>query len=945
MPSILYRLCEALLPDYEVEQELASGGMGMVFLARDVALDRMVAIKIVRPELATATATQRFLKEARILAKLHHPNTVAIHRAGEASGLFYYVMDFVEGETLGQRLKSGPLSRSSAVKLGRDVLDALGSVHAMNVVHRDIKPSNIFLSGDRALLADFGISTEPGPQTAAPSGALAVTGTPGYMPPEQAFGGDVTPQTDLYALGMVLYEALSGRRWEALLPGEPADWSGVPHSLQPILRKALAPEPKDRWPDARSFRHALWRTRTTKYRRRTLLLTASGLAAGAALVFTFARPGAPEAEWYDLAVLPLEETGATTPGIGGILASLAPGFLPASVRWMNPQRTAAWWDSAGPGVTLSDVPRLLRVRYVAAGTVSVTGDSLQVDLDLVNEPGRIQTVTPVHRRADDGFASIAAAVAHSITREIAGATQYEMPGVFSGRGDSALHEFVEGERAFHRNAWNPATDHYQAAIELDPGFPLASWRLAEVWRWQLEGRPPPDVDLRDLLDNHMGELGELDYRMIEAQLAPSLRERLARYAQIVADFPRDGYAAFLLGEEMMHRGALIGLPLDSAAKLLELATDKAPNLGPAWEHLFQVSVRLRRQEEARSALDRFTEVHAAESEVLLYVPPLYEMLYAGVFAPESAGQMFSPEILQDENLVTYLRTGAAFGAHRLMAQLAGLILMESTGDRAAQATAVEARALGLVALGRPAEALQLFDQAALVLGSAEASFQAAEWRVVPAALGIPGIPDTEVARGRAALEGFTRQPAFAARAAWALGLDAYTAGDLETGSGWLDQLRAASHDSLAARLSVQLEAAELAARGRWLFAVERTDALLAFDSAGMRHGDPFGRAALHLQRAEWFDRAGEPSKADSARSWYEHMILRIRLVSEAEPAEIDWALGGYAEYRRAVAAAERGDRQAACRRFGRVAALWSDPEAAYRPLQQEATERIAGCPA
>jgi hypothetical protein len=361
------------------------------------------------------------------------------------------------------------------------------------------------------------------------------------------------------------------------------------------------------------------------------------------------------------------------------------------------------------------------------------------------------------------------------------------------------------------------------------------------------------------------------------------------------------------------------------------------------EHLFQVSVRLHRKDAARRALDGFTEVHAPESEVMFYVPPLYEVLYAGVFEPETAGPMLTPEALQDTNLVTYLRTAAAFDAHELIAQVAGGILMESAGDRATQATAVEARALGLFALGRPAEALPLFDQAALLLDTAEATFQAAEWRVVPAALGIPGIPDAEVERGRAVLERFARQPGFAARAAWALGLDAYARNDLPAAAGWLDQLHAATDDILAARLSLHLQAAELAARRRWLMAVERTDPLLAFDSLGMRHGDPFGRAALHLKRAEWFDRAGEPTKADSARSWYEHMILRVTLVREAEPAEIDWALGAYAEYLRAAAAAERGDERSACRRFGRVAELWHGAEPAYRSLQQEAAERAAAC--
>jgi len=182
------------------------------------------------------------------------------------------------------------------------------------------------------------------------------------------------------------------------------------------------------------------------------------------------------------------------------------------------------------------------------------------------------------------------------------------------------------------------------------------------------------------------------------------------------------------------------------------------------------------------------------------------------------------------------------------------------------------------------------------------------------------------------------------RAAWALGLDAFARGDLEAGSRWLERLRGAADDSLSARLSLQLEAAELAARRRWQLAVERSDPLLAFDSLGMRQGDPFARAALHLMRAQWFDRAGEPAKADSARSWYEHMILRVTLVHEAEPAEIDWALGSYGEYLRAVAAAERGDRQSACRQFARVAALWSsDPEPAYRELQQNAAERAAAC--
>ncbi|NIR60768.1 MAG: serine/threonine protein kinase, partial [Gammaproteobacteria bacterium] len=201
--SLLERLRKALAGQYEVERELAAGGMGSIFLARDPTLERQVAVKILRPELATARAAERFLREARILASLSHPNVVPVHSAGEADGLFYYVMDYVEGETLGARLERGALSRDEAAKLGTDLLAALEASHAHGIVHRDVKPANIFLVADRALLGDFGIAKpldEPGGLTAAGD----LVGTPSYMAPEQ-LEGEVTPRTDLYAAGMVLY--------------------------------------------------------------------------------------------------------------------------------------------------------------------------------------------------------------------------------------------------------------------------------------------------------------------------------------------------------------------------------------------------------------------------------------------------------------------------------------------------------------------------------------------------------------------------------------------------------------------------------------------------------------------------------------------------------------------------------------------------------------------
>src|SRR3989304_5935384 len=147
MAAVLERLRVALAPDYELERELGGGGMGVVFLARDPALDRRVPIKVIRPELATARATERFLREAKLLAQLKHPNIMPVHRAGEAGGFAYYVMDYCEGETLQARLERGPLRSPEAVRLGCQLLEGLEAVHRAGLVHRDIKPANGFQIG------------------------------------------------------------------------------------------------------------------------------------------------------------------------------------------------------------------------------------------------------------------------------------------------------------------------------------------------------------------------------------------------------------------------------------------------------------------------------------------------------------------------------------------------------------------------------------------------------------------------------------------------------------------------------------------------------------------------------------------------------------------------------------------------------------------------------
>jgi tRNA A-37 threonylcarbamoyl transferase component Bud32 len=259
---------------YRIERLLGRGGMGAVYLAHELALDRDVAIKVLPPEQAsTPELRERFKREARTAARLTHPNIVPLHTFGEVSGLLYFVMGYVAGESLAARLqRQGPLDSEAARMLLVSVCDALDYAHRQGVVHRDIKPDNILIddSTGAPLLTDFGIAK------AALADAQLTTpgqliGTPHYMSPEQAAGMDVGPRSDLYSLGAVAYEIVSGHRpFDAVTPmdaltqrltREPRPLSSVAGHVAPDLAQAigrcLAREPANRWPDAKSLREAL----------------------------------------------------------------------------------------------------------------------------------------------------------------------------------------------------------------------------------------------------------------------------------------------------------------------------------------------------------------------------------------------------------------------------------------------------------------------------------------------------------------------------------------------------------------------------------------------------------------------------------------------------------------------------------------------------------------
>jgi serine/threonine protein kinase/Tol biopolymer transport system component len=274
MSEVLARLTAALSDRYRIERELGAGGMATVYLAHDIKHDRDVAIKVLHPDLGAALGGDRFLSEIRTTARLQHPHILPLLDSGDADGLLYYVMPLVTGETLRARLeREQQLPVEDAIRIAREVADALGYAHGLGVVHRDIKPENILLQGGHALVADFGIALAV--QTA---GGTRMTqtglslGTPQYMSPEQAMGEKmIDARSDLYALGAVTYEMLVGEApftgpsvqaiVARLITEEPrsiaAQRKAVPAGVESAVLRALEKLPADRYATATEFAAAL----------------------------------------------------------------------------------------------------------------------------------------------------------------------------------------------------------------------------------------------------------------------------------------------------------------------------------------------------------------------------------------------------------------------------------------------------------------------------------------------------------------------------------------------------------------------------------------------------------------------------------------------------------------------------------------------------------------
>ncbi len=264
MTDQLDRLTTALGDRYRVERAIGRGGMATVYLAEDLKHERRVALKVLKPELAAVLGADRFLREIRIAANLQHPHILPLYDSGSAGELLYYVMPYVSGDSLRQRLnRQGALDLETALALTRQVADALSYAHRQGVVHRDIKPENVLFDADgTALLCDFGMARA---LVRASSDQLRTSklllGTPEYISPERAAGREVDHRSDIYGLGCVVYEMLAGeppftgrsarvvlaRHLKERPPSLRVVRPDLPQSVEDAVLRALAKKPEKRW--------------------------------------------------------------------------------------------------------------------------------------------------------------------------------------------------------------------------------------------------------------------------------------------------------------------------------------------------------------------------------------------------------------------------------------------------------------------------------------------------------------------------------------------------------------------------------------------------------------------------------------------------------------------------------------------------------------------------
>jgi tetratricopeptide (TPR) repeat protein len=630
-------LLKALHGRYTLEREVGRGGMATVYLARDLKHARLVALKALRPEVAAAVGTERFLREIEIAARLQHPHILALLDSGRVEGGLYYTMPYVAGESLRARLDREPqLGIEEALRIAGEVAEALAYAHNQGVIHRDIKPGNILLesgeAGARVLVADFGIAqalTVAGGERLTATGVAI--GTPAYMSPEQAAGSArLDGRSDLYSLGCLLFEMLVGeppftgptvqavlaRHAAAPIPRLRTVRPTASEAVERVVTTALAKVPADRFPTASQFIAALSGAskppasqRQPHARGRNIALVASAAALGLAGVlwrlFVVAAPERLDPE--RLVVYPLIISGG-----GERDASLAENVTDALREALNSTGYVKGID----GWYLLDERQRHNLRELSperAGALArrqhagscvggrlLIGDSVRVFLEFHDLAADSSLSRKLVFGPGVGAWSMGERAASEILPLLIPGGRWEDLTYLGNPSPAATTSFLQGERAYRRGRFTEAFEHYRNAVQADSTFALAGLKGAQAASWDGNVTKAKEELLR------VAGTGDTKLPPRYARLARGFRSYLDfRADSAVREFrlalqldPESAEAWAGLGEVYMHL-----LPRDSPLdSLAEAAFAEAhrldPNFAAVFYHLLEIALR---KGDARSA--------------------------------------------------------------------------------------------------------------------------------------------------------------------------------------------------------------------------------------------------------------------------------------------------------------------------------------------------------
>ena len=558
MTDAFDRLKSALADRYAIERELGAGGMATVYVAQDLKHERQVAVKVLRPELAVSIGADRFLREIKIAANLNHPHILPLHDSGEAEGFLFYVMPYVEGESLKDRLnREKQLPIDDALRITAEVADALGFAHHHNVVHRDIKPENILLEANHAVVADFGVARaiEEAEETRLTETGIAV-GTPAYLSPEQASGErELDGRTDIYALGCVLYEMLAGQPpfsgptveniIHQHLAVEPQSVTklrpAVPGEIETAVSKALAKAPADRFTSAAAFGDALLSAPADATPEPHNVVRwwwpwSAGVAALAALVLTGWMTGF------------LGDRGGTMDGPRApTIVAKVEGNADVGVRAAVRELVRTELDQSGilvtlgpdeirRGLQLAGRPDTTTIGPELAHELAVRGSIRTVVVPRLDRLGERYTLTvrvldaeggePLATKADEADSDDALiAAVEEVVRGIRSDLGERLSAIQRDRplrqvatpSLDAYRLYVESMAVFEQGDWAGTALLLRRVLELDPDFTSAWINLGLVHSWEAK----PDSARLDFLEAQRREsrLTDTQRQLIDAQLA------------------------------------------------------------------------------------------------------------------------------------------------------------------------------------------------------------------------------------------------------------------------------------------------------------------------------------------------------------------------------------------------------------------------------------------